>query len=208
MQHTYGARLERLLIKPLEEEELELLRKWRNDNDISRYLRKIGFIDPKQQIEWFKRYLYQPDIYYWAIVEDEKVIGSLSIYNIQDQRAEIGKIMIGAPNARGKGYGYHSLIMAMKIGFDLLNLRAFYLRVDIRNIAAIKTYKRAAFQIIGTRMKDEDVIEHEMELKQERYVEVNPMSNDIVLYPVRGGYHRVDKIMYPAIFESALLEVA
>lgn len=112
MRHSYGARLNKLQIRPSLGTDIELLRQWRNDEFVSKYLRKISYISLKQQKEWYKTYLSQRNIYYWPIVEENRVIGALSIYNIDKKTAEIGKIMIGSSVDRGKGYGYQSFLMA------------------------------------------------------------------------------------------------
>lgn len=123
MEHGYYADLDALHIRPLDKKDLEALRSWRNNEQISRFFRKINYITSIQQQQWFQRYLKEPNIYYWAITEGEKTIGSLSLYDVEKSTGEIGKFMIGDSMAHGKGYGYRAFIMVLKTGFELLHLQ-------------------------------------------------------------------------------------
>lgn len=189
MEHSYGAKLNQLQLKPLGDEDLEFLRQWRNDKIISKYFRKIDYISVQQQTEWYQRYLSEEGIYYWSITKDGKVIGALSIYNynLVMQSAEIGKIMIGDPIARGKGYGYQSLIMAMKIGIDFLKLKFFNLNVHEHNLVAFSMYKKAGFEIVGAHPFDKYGNEYEMQISSTVFKEDNPMHNNIVVYSATRG---------------------
>ena len=115
--------------------------------------------------------------------------------------------MIGETDARGKGYGYFAFVMAMKIGFELLGLKWFYLAVNVENAPAIATYKRAGFEITGSRPIDKIESEYEMKLDFNRYVEVNPMSKKITVDPGWGGYYQLDR-RQKAVSVIDLLEVA
>ena len=180
MRHSYEARLDALFLRPLKQSDIELLRKWRNDQKISRFFRKIGFISAEQQLQWYQKYLINENDYYWAIVENYKTIGALSIYDISDTNAEIGRIMIGDINARGKGYGYKSLIMAMKIGFQRLGLQAFQLNVHEKNIRALRIYERAGFNKVGLHPFDLEGNEYEMSIDLTTFECKNPMSKEIL----------------------------
>ncbi len=188
MEHSYGARLDPLLLRPLERDDLELLRQWRNNKEISKYLRKIDPISGEQQIRWYEEYLTKDGIYFWAVVEDNKVIGALAIYDVHGDSAEIGKIMIGAPEARGKGYGYLSLISAMKCGIEMLGVDSYYLVVHEKNIAALKTYEKAGFEIVDIHPLDEKGNEQKMVIKRERFYEKNAIAAEIETFSaIRGG---------------------
>ncbi len=182
MKHSFGAKLDPLLLRPLDRTDIELLRQWRNSKEISTYLRKIEPISTEQQIRWYEDYLTEEGIYFWAIVEGHDVIGALAIYDICGDRAEIGKIMIGNPDARGKGYGYLSLILAMKCGFEMLELDSYYLFVHEKNIAALKTYRKAGFEIVDTHPLDEKGKEHKMVISKGRYEEINKLFANVTVY--------------------------
>ena len=178
MKHAYSASYNFLEIRPLQKEDLESLRCWRNNAKISAYLRKINYITQEQQILWYKNYLKLPDFYFWSIIKNSRLIGALSIYNVSGKHAEIGKIMIGDEAEHGKGYGYIAFIMAMRIGFNLLQLVSYRLFVHENNSAALRIYTKIGFNTI----KVFDNGELEMVINKQIYDEKNPINRDIILY--------------------------
>ena len=181
MRHSYEARLDLLRLRPLMQMDIELLRNWRNDYQLSRFFRKIGFISAECQLQWYRKYLLEENDYYWAIVENDKTIGALSIYNILGTNAEIGRIMIGDADARGNGYGYKALIMAMQIGFKQLGLQTFVLNVHEKNTIALHIYKRIGFIKVGSHPFDDKGNEYKMIIDLNAFETKNPMITKIVL---------------------------
>lgn len=179
MRHTYSAKVDSLIIRPLYEEDLELLRSWRNDANISRFFKKIDYIDSNAQLNWYNNYLIQKGCLFWAIVYNGKVVGSLSIYDINQNTAEIGRIMVGELSARGKGLGYKSLVSAMKIGFEFLGLETIYLSVHKMNVVALKIYERAGFKIVGEHPFNEEGCEYEMLLDKATCIKMNDIYTRI-----------------------------
>lgn len=183
MEHKYGAQLNNLKLRPLIMDDLELLRQWRNDKTISKYLRKIDYITSQQQLLWYNESLIQPNSYYWTIAEKDKAIGALAIYNIEEKKAEIGRIMIGDVLSQGKGYGYQALIMAIKIGFQLLKLTSYRLTVHKRNLIALHIYKKIGFTVNNNDyFCNTDDVEIEMMINKQTYEEKNQMSNNIIVF--------------------------
>ena len=187
MEHEYGAHIEKLRIRPLYHEDIEALRVWRNNLEISKYFRKIPYITTERQNEWFLEYEQQVNCMYWVIELENNVIGSISLYNINDKKAEIGRFMIGDESARGKGYGYLAMLMTMEIGFEKLKLESIDLTVHENNIAAIKVYRKIGFHNIGSHRFDEGGSEYEMTITKKTYKEVNPMSDKIICYTENWG---------------------
>lgn len=152
MNHNYYGRYENIELRPLEKEDLEKLREWRNDSDNSKYLRQIGYITEEMQKKWFFNYLNDNDIVTFAICETKKlgrIVGSVSIYNFRGKIAEIGKIQIGDADAHGMGIGRISLVIAMKIGFELMKLDKFDGYVHPSNISAYKNDLSIGFNVVG-----------------------------------------------------------
>jgi RimJ/RimL family protein N-acetyltransferase len=92
--------------------------------------------------------------YNFAIVrrEDDALLGNCGLLTVdQVQRtAELG-IFIGEKVERGKGYGSEALELLLDYAFNLLNLHSIYLRVRSFNEAAIKSYEKVGFEVIGRR---------------------------------------------------------
>ncbi len=184
MEHMYYAKLNELELKPLTIEGLELLRKWRNDSQISRFFNKKDYISKHEQLDWFEKYLLEEDCLYWTINTPNKIIGALSIYNINTNMAEIGRFMIGDLEYRGRGYGYQSFLMAIKMGFVNIGLECLELNVHEKNIAALNIYKKIGFSINGFHYFNEEGIEYEMLIDRKVYKEKNPMYELIKVYEI------------------------
>lgn len=153
MRHNYYGEHLNVALKPLNEDNLESLRVWRNNTEQTKFLRPIGEITPEMQQNWFRSYLDDQQHIAFGIYETEKLnrlVGSLAIYDIKDGRAEIGKIQVGDSEAHGMGIGRTSMVTAMKIGFELLGLTEIYASVHQDNIAARTIYFKIGFQIVGS----------------------------------------------------------
>ena len=148
MKHNYTIKKDNVLLRPLCEDDIEMLRIWRNNPENSKYLRQIGYIDKDQQKKWFENYINNDDEIAFAIVECKelnRLVGSVSLYNFKDNEAEFGKILIGDEEAHGKRIGLNATKAAIEIGFKELNLNRIVLEVNYENVAAIKTYEKAGF---------------------------------------------------------------
>ncbi len=79
-------------------------------------------------------------------------IGSTSLMDIEwrNRTAEFG-ILIGEPDARGRGYGTESARLMLDYAFTALGLHNVMLRVHEYNLAGRRAYKRAGFREIGRR---------------------------------------------------------
>lgn len=186
MNHPYCAEYKHVRIRPLHEADIELLRVWRNDPAISTFLRPIPYITPSMQHTWFSTYLQDSSAITFAIeeiAELHRVVGSLSIYNLSGtDSAEIGKIVVGDMDARGKQIGYLSLVLALQIGFQFLGLHKFTLSVHERNIPAMHIYQKAGFQTVGSHNFINGGKELEMHLTKAGFEDSNPMLSEVNLF--------------------------
>ncbi len=154
MRHDYSAKLGAVLIRQLEAEDIELLRKWRNDKETTKFLRDVGYITEEMQRRWYESYLDNEHDLVFAIEETEelgRVVGSLSLYDWDKEKktCEIGKIQIGDIDAHGKGIGRKTLVMAMKIAFKKLGILKIVASVHPDNIQAYKNDMAIGFRVVG-----------------------------------------------------------
>ena len=149
MNHNYEYRQGNIYLRPLRHSDIEYLRTWRNDPNNTKYLNQIPYITEKMQEEWFKRYLEDKDELTFAIVEDHflhRIVGSLSLCNIEDDSIEVGKVMVGDPAAHGIKVGANATNAAARIAKEQLGKSIIYLHVFENNIAAVKAYRNAGFK--------------------------------------------------------------
>ena len=154
MDHNYSARLDCILIRPLGNKDIELLREWRNDKKSTRFLRDVGYITEEMQKKWYQNYLKNDRDLVFAIEdigELKRVVGSLSLYDWDrdSKTCEIGKIQIGDSAAHGKGIGRKTLVMAMKIAFQKLGIQKIVASVHPDNVQAYHNDMKIGFRVVG-----------------------------------------------------------
>ncbi len=150
MRHEFKSKYKNVYLRPLSEQDIELLRNWRNNPNNTMFLRKIPFITTTMQKEWYLRYLDNDDEICLAIEEDKelhRVVGSLTLHDFTDESCELGHILIGDKEAHGKKVGVNASIAASQIAFKEMGLEKVYLHVFSANIAAFKVYQQAGFKV-------------------------------------------------------------
>lgn len=168
MRHNYSEKYKNVEIRQINEEDIEYLRKWRNNPDNTVFLRKIPYITYEMQCDWFRSYLMDEKEMAFAIEETaviHHVVGSLALYNFNNAQAEIGKILVGEPNAHGLNVCVNALFAAMKIAKEKLALRKIFLHVYQDNVPAVKVYKKAGFVLEDEHISDNGLIEYTMSVK-------------------------------------------
>lgn len=157
MQHCIEMQIENVIIRPLFLEEIESLRVWRNNPENTKYLKQIPYITPEMQQNWYENDLLDQDCMTFAIVETSKlnrIVGSLAIYDFKQDQAEVGKILVGDPEAHGISVGTNAFKAAVKVAFDVLEKEKVVLHVFSDNIPAVKSYKKAGFVIEDEHVTD------------------------------------------------------
>lgn len=181
MNHNICVKYKHVRIRPLREEDLENLRKWRNDKKIGEFLRKIDEITPEMQENWYLNDCKDETVATFAIEEVEslnRVVGSVSIYDINGDTAEIGKIVVGDEEAKGKKIGYYALLLAMYAGYEKLGINQYLGEVSEENKPAYINDMRAGFIITGKHDCEDGGSELEMILPKQHFFEVHDFLND------------------------------
>lgn len=158
MYHDYSIDYKNITLRPLREQDIEYLRKWRNDPRNTTFLRRIPFISAEMQKVWFDNYINNDNEMCFAIIENKdlnRIVGSLSLYEFSDNMCLFGKILVGDEEAHGKKIGLNATKAALIIAFDKLKLQTVNLYVYYDNIVAKKIYKEAGFVIESIRRADD-----------------------------------------------------
>ncbi len=177
MQHQYSAQMENILLRPLQEKDIEKLREWRNNAHNTVFLRKIPTITSEMQKQWYQTYLKDESCITFAIEETQElncVVGSICLYDLDEKQCEWGRFMVGETAAHGKGIGLKALLLCMHIGFDKLHMERIYASVHENNLAARKVDDKAGFEIYGTHPFFDGGNELEIELTKERFYNLHP----------------------------------
>lgn len=184
MRLNVVAEYKNVRIRPIAEEDLEYLRGWRNDVALGKFLRPIGEITSDMQKKWYATECASTDSVTLAIEEIgelNRLVGSLGIYNIKQDQAEIGRIIVGDKDARGRKIGYHSFLLAMYIGFEKLGIEKYLLDVHEDNIPAKISYSRVGFRAKGKHPFVNGGFEIEMEMCKEQFFQMHGDLREVKL---------------------------
>ena len=145
---------ERVRLRLLEESDLPLTLAWRNQDHIRKWFIHSDIILPEQHRAWFAKYQERDDDFIFVIEELEilrRPVGQVSLHNISwsQQRAEFGRLMIGDPEARGKGLGKQATQLLLAMAFNQFHLNEVYLTVFEENAPAVAIYQQCGFQPNG-----------------------------------------------------------
>lgn len=165
-RHYYTRNSEKTIIRPLEEGDIEILRKIRNENP-SVFLRQRAEISVEQQKKWYQKEIEATDSITWAIDELAHpgiIVGSVSLFNITGENAEFGHFMI-SEHLRGRGMGQEVLEGVLSVAFRDLKLQTVYLHCDMENDAALHAYKSIGFQVKRQQVRQGNIIEYIMECR-------------------------------------------
>ncbi|WP_179861974.1 GNAT family N-acetyltransferase [Bacillus wiedmannii] len=165
-----------MLIRKVLEEDIELIREWRNQPDVRKYFINTNYINKDQQKKWFEEYSQKKSDIMFIIeetLEFKSAIGTVALYNIDLEKnsAEFGRLMIGYLPSVGKGFGKRAAILACKYAFEILGLSEIYLNVLTHNLKAKHIYSDIGFAVRGAHPN-----EFNMVLSKEDYMNYLPLS--------------------------------
>ena len=139
---------EKIILREIEEGDLNSIVKWRNDPAILRWLFSYSPLSKVKQRKWYEKYLddVTQQIFIIEVKEEKIPIGTVGLTNIdyKNQRGEL-TIIIGEKNYRGRGLGDECLNLLVKFAFDEMNLRKIKTLVFSDNEKAIKLYEKCGF---------------------------------------------------------------
>lgn len=185
MIHNIVIKYKNLMLRQIKKDDIEQLRQWRNDKEKTKFLRRIGNITPEMQIKWYEKYLNNPDEMAFAICEVENLnclIGSVSLYNFNQNQVEIGKILIGEDKVKGLGFGRLSFAMLMTYAFTKLQVvkpQKIVATVNKHNIPARTSYFRLGFKVVGETYTENAGLEDVIEIDKETFLKINNYYKDI-----------------------------
>lgn len=148
---------EKVILREVEEDDLDLIVKWRNDPEILKWLFSYLPLCEAKQRKWYEKYLNDDTQQTFIIKakEEKTPIGTIGLTDIdyKNQKAEL-TIIIGEKEYRGRGLGGEALKLLVKFAFNEMNLRKIKALVFSDNVKAIILYEKCGFKEDGT-LKDE-----------------------------------------------------
>lgn len=139
----YGVRLIRL-----QEEDIELIRNWRNKNDVSDYMEYRKHITPEEQKTWFNS-INNKYNYYFIIEFKNKKVGLINVKNYNPELGfGEGGIFIGEPDYIDSFAAVYSTLCLLNFIFFKLNLKKSRARILKNNPGAINYNKAIGYKLL------------------------------------------------------------
>ena len=147
---------DKITLRALEPEDIELLYRWENNSDIweisdtlapfSKYMLALYIKNSDKDIYESKQLrLMIEDM-------DGRAVGAIDLFDFEPQHARAGiGILISEKEDRQNGYASEALKLILEYGFKRLNLHAVYANIDANNEASIGLFKKFGFELVGTR---------------------------------------------------------
>ena len=139
-----------LTIRPLVEADLGVTLAWRNHDEVRRWFKNDGVIEPDSHRRWFESYLLRDDDFVFVACRNRSPVAQGSVYAIDwaAREAEVGRFIVD-PMLQGQGlmrrFGA-GLISFCWRDFDLRRLR---LEVFENNVRAMAVYGSLGFRQRG-----------------------------------------------------------
>lgn len=143
---------QRVMLRLVEEQDLDLIAQWRNDPEIRPYFFAAFPIVISGQRKWFEKMLDNERKKLFVIQKKEgQAVGTIGLDDIdwKNQVAEYGNLLIGVKEERGKGLAQDATLTLLHFAFKELNLNRVFLRVFAFNVAAIALYEKCGFRQEG-----------------------------------------------------------
>jgi RimJ/RimL family protein N-acetyltransferase len=141
---------ERAILRLLERDDLPLTLAWRNQDHVRKWFLNTDVILEEKHVAWFERYKELDCDFVFIILAKELgniPVGQVSLYDIDWNAgaAEFGRLLVGEPLAKRKGYAKDATRLILKYGFETLGLKNIMLEVKDSNEAAISIYRTIGF---------------------------------------------------------------
>jgi len=132
---------------PLKKEDIELVRSWRNSDEVSQYMYTDKKITAEEQEIWFENIKNDKTSIYWIIEYEDKRLGLASVSGINTiLKSCYWAFYLGDTSLRGAGIGGKVEINVINYVFDELNLNKLRCEVFIFNDKVIKMHEKFGFR--------------------------------------------------------------
>jgi diamine N-acetyltransferase len=146
---------ELVALGPLRREHIPLYLRWINDFGTTRTLgAPLRPMTLEQETAWYEQAAVDDDRTGFTIYERAtgRPVGNCGLHEVDlaNRRTVVG-IMIGEPDARGRGYGTEAMRLLLDYAFTVLGLHSVMLTVLEYNGAGRRCYEKVGFREMGRR---------------------------------------------------------
>lgn len=141
---------ERITLAPLTLEMLPAYVRWFSDQEVTRYMGIQGVPTASMEQEWFERASKGDSDIVWAVLVDDKHIGSTGIHQIdwKNRRAITGNL-IGEKSEWGKGYGSEAVRLRTRYAFTNTTLEKLQTEAFMDNAGSRRCLEKAGYRQYG-----------------------------------------------------------
>ena len=139
-------RTDRLIIRPMTEEDVPALKEWMSDKSIYTYWGKgpsKAELNPELLFEKGEKPTKSFHLGV-ALKDDDKVVGDLWVYLIEKDRMASVAIRL-SKGFHGCGYGTEALRAITRFCFEHTELRRLWTEVDVRNVASCRILEKCGY---------------------------------------------------------------
>ena len=149
---------EKINLRALEPEDLELLYEWENNNafwTISNTIAPFSKFTLKRYLKHSHKNIYETGQLRFMIElpEEKLTIGTIDLFDFDPyhNRAGVG-ILIGDKSDRKKGYASLAMVKFLEYSFNTLQLHQLYCNITAGNTDSLRLFKRCGFKVTGRKV--------------------------------------------------------
>ena len=141
MRITHG----NTVLRSLGEEDLELVRNWRNDQLVNQHLLNREHISQEEQLEWFKTLDSQGSLYF-IIEENNQPVGLIYANQISlEKRSFWGNVLMGNRESKDSWTSVKAVLLLFNLMLVQCSFKAVYSVVSKKNRPALAMNRRMGF---------------------------------------------------------------
>lgn len=135
-------------LRKVKKKDLATIRDWRNSEGIREFNTQYIYLNMENQTNWFNSIQKNSDRIMFIITnKKKKPIGICGLIHLdkKNHNADVA-IIIGNKTLHGKGYGFESLSLLVKFGFEQLNLHRIEAEIFEYNHKSKMLFKKLNFK--------------------------------------------------------------
>lgn len=145
---------DRIHLRPLEPEDLELLYKWENDATLwtlGGTVSPYSYYILKEYISASHKDIYEQRQQRLMITlkDDGTTVGMIDLYDFDPHNSRAGVGILIDANYQGKGYAGNAVKLITEYAFSFLKLHQLYVHIPVENIPSIKLFTACGFKASG-----------------------------------------------------------
>jgi diamine N-acetyltransferase len=148
---------ERVTLRRIERDDLIHVRRWLDDAELRAWIGARSPLSEREAEEWFERVTSDPARAWYVIVTDDegageggRVIGEAGLLRMDSAwRTTDMTVIVGEPDARGKGYGTEAGRLLLDFAFEYMGFHRVAIGVVGFHEPALRFWERLGFRREG-----------------------------------------------------------